>query len=162
MSEHPIGERIVNLLAMHNFWYEAFGHHPVRTAEEATATRPGYRHEQGAKALIVRALLAGGETMHYMITLPGSERFHAGKVKRLLGAREVRFATEGELSALTDGIMPGGVPPLGSLFGLKVLAERTLLDNDIIIFNAGRNYSIAMRSRDYRQLTQPIVADIIG
>lgn len=62
---------------------------------------------------------------------------------------------------LTDGVEVGGVPPFGNLFGLKVIADRRLFENEKIVFNAGdRRFSIAMRSSDYKRLVDPDIADI--
>jgi prolyl-tRNA editing enzyme YbaK/EbsC (Cys-tRNA(Pro) deacylase) len=41
--------------------------------------------------------------------------------------------------------------------------EKTLLDNEKIIFNAGdRSFSVAMRANDYLEIVEPEVEEIIG
>jgi len=47
---HPVTGQILQLLQNDGCWYETFSHAPVRTSEEAAATRPGYSLRQGAKA----------------------------------------------------------------------------------------------------------------
>ena len=51
---HDAVGRIKALLDAEACWYETFQHQPVRTSEEAAATRPGYGLHQGAKAIILR------------------------------------------------------------------------------------------------------------
>jgi Ala-tRNA(Pro) deacylase len=163
---HPVVSEIKAVLDAHNCEYKCFEHEPVRTSEEAAATRPEYSISQGAKALIVRVKLKGvpkeEEKKFIQIVVPGDARFNPKKVRSVLNVKDVRFATEEEVGKITNGIMPGGVPPFGNLFGLEVVVEATLLDNnDEIIFNAGdRRFSIAMKTDDYKKIVEPKIVDI--
>lgn len=158
--EHPIAQQITNLLAQHNFWFEAFEHEPVRTSEDAAKLRPNYTLEQGAKAIILRVKVPSVGKKFMMLVMPGNLKFDSSKVKTLLRSNDIRFATEAEVETITNGVKPGGVPPFGNLFNLEVIADTKLFDYEKIIFNAGRNYSIALKSADYKTLVQPTVADI--
>jgi len=161
MKYHHVVEDIKKLLEKGNCWYEAFEHRPVRTSEEAAKIRLGYTLKQGAKAIIVRVKKSGGVKYFAMVVIPGDQRFDTNKVKSLLNAKDIRFATEAEIKQLTDGIELGGVPPFGNLFDLEVIADLGLLSNEKIIFNAGdRRLSIAVKSMDYRNLVNPKVASI--
>ncbi|MSP13984.1 MAG: hypothetical protein EXR62_13640 [Chloroflexi bacterium] len=162
MTYHPITVTIQDLLTQHNLWFETFEHEPVRTSEEAAKTRPGYTLEQGAKAIIIQLRKSGGEKEFAMLVMPADKRFDNTKVKALLGADKIRFATEEEISQLTDGIQPGGVPPFGNLFSLEVFADPTLFENEKIVFNAGdRRFSLAMKAADYQVLVKPKVVSIL-
>ena len=96
-------------------WYETFEHQPVRTSEEAAATRPGYGLQQGAKAIIVRVKRSKNDKFFVMLVFPADRKFDAKAVKDYFAARDIRFANENEVAALTGGIQPGGVPPFGNL-----------------------------------------------
>ncbi len=161
MEDHPIVTRILKVLEEAGAWHEHFSHEPVRTSEEAAELRPGYSLRQGAKALIVRTRMAGGGRQFVMLVVPGDARFDSARVKQALGAKDLRFATPDEVAELTGGVEPGGVPPFGNLFGLPVVTDRSLYENDTIIFNASRTHSIAMRTKDYRALLAPLVASIV-
>jgi prolyl-tRNA editing enzyme YbaK/EbsC (Cys-tRNA(Pro) deacylase) len=158
---HKVTEEIQDLLARNHCWFETFEHVPVKTSEEAAKLRHGYSLRQGAKALIVRVKRSKKDKEFVMIVLSGDLKFDNDKVRKLFGAKDVRFATEGEISALTGGVQVGAVPPFGNLFNLKVFVDPKLLKNKRIVFNAGdRRFSIAMRSEDYRKLVGPQVVDI--
>lgn len=159
--DHPIAGQILQILEQDGAWHEHFSHAAVRTSEEASRLRPGYDMRQGAKALIVRARLRGGDRRFIMLIVPGDARFNSAKTKAALDAKDLRFATPEEVADLTDGVEPGGVPPFGNLFGLSVVADPSLFSNDTIIFNASRTHSIAMRAADYRRLVNPEVAEIV-
>lgn len=154
--------KIVDLLKNGGYWFETFEHEPVRTSEEAGRVRTGYSQAQGAKAMIVRVKKSGTDKSFAMLVLPGDKRFDFDKVKQLFGARDIRFATEEEVVNITDGVLPGGVPPFGNLFGLPVVADPLLFENEKIVFNAGdRSFSVAMKSADYQKIVGPRVVEIL-
>jgi Ala-tRNA(Pro) deacylase len=174
MKHNKTVREIKNLLEENDVEFKFFEHEPVRTSEEAARVRPDYELKQGAKAMIVRHKpKASGpsfapqdgasEGEHFaMLVLPGDKRFDGKKVKKALNAKDVTFASEDEVIKLTDGVIPGGVPPFGNLFDLKVLVDPSLLENDEIIFNCGdQSASIAMRSEDWKKFVQPQIEDIV-
>ena len=161
MHEHPIAQYIIDLLEEHGCWHESFHHDAVRTSEEAAAEREDYTLRQGAKALIVRAKIPNQGRQFLMLVFPADRKFEGAKVKAALGAKDIRFATEAEVEELTDGVKPGGVPPFGNRFGLRVVCDPTLFENERIVFNAGRTTSIGMLSSDYRRFVEPEIAEIV-
>lgn len=162
MQYHPAVEIIREVLDQHQVWYETFEHEPVRTSEEAASLRDGYTLHQGAKALIIRVKYSKQERAFVMLVLPGDRKFDVAKANKVLGSKDIRFATPDEIAEITAGIVPGGVPPFGQLFGLPVYVDPEVLENEKIIFNAGdRAFSIAMHSADYLTIVQPEVVELI-
>lgn len=162
MEYHKVVSKIVVLLKDGGYWFETFEHEPVRTSEEAGKVRTGYSLAQGAKAMIVRVKKSTTDKSFAMLVLPGDKRFDFTKVKQLFGAKDVRFATEEEVIKITDGVLPGGVPPFGNLFSLPVVADPLVFENEKIVFNAGdRRFSIAMNSADYLKIVGPRVSNIL-
>ena len=163
MSEplHPIAETIEKMLRDGGYWYERFLHEPVRTSEEAARVRPEYALKQGTKSLIVKGKLPKQGKRFIMIVVPGDKQFDKHKLRDATGYTDVRFAKEEEVHEITGGMLPGGVPPFGNLFGLPLFVDKTVFENEKVIFNAGdRRVSIGMKSADYRTLVGPRVADI--
>jgi prolyl-tRNA editing enzyme YbaK/EbsC (Cys-tRNA(Pro) deacylase) len=157
--------RIVALLRKHDVPFKTFEHQAVRTSEEAAAVRPEYSIAQGAKALIVRVKLRNKlpekEKQFVQIVVAGDKKFNPKRARTALGAKDIRFATEEEVKEITEGVMPGGVPPFGNLFGLSVYVDESLFNNKDIIFNAGdREFSIAMSAEDYQRIVKPHVVSI--
>ncbi len=162
MEYHKVTLQIVELLKNGGYWFETFEHEPVRTSEEAAKMRDGYSLHQGAKAIIVRVKITNSDKKFVMLVIPGDLRFDNSKVKKLFNAKDIRFATEEEITALTNGVQTGGVPPFGNLFGLEVVVDPILLENEKIVFNAGdRRFSIGMKSVDYQTLVNPQVKSIV-
>lgn len=162
MEYHKVTSQIVEILKDHGVWFETFEHEPVRTSEQAAKLRDGYTINQGAKAMIVRVKISNTERKFVMLVLPGGMRFDTRKVKKLFNAKDIRFATEEEISSITEGVLPGGVPPFGNIFGLEVIVDPLLLENEKIIFNAGdRSFSIGMGSQDYIYIVEPRIESIV-
>lgn len=159
---YPVAQEIRSLLERERCWYETFEHAPVRTSEEAAKTRPGYTLHQGAKAIILQRKDAQGERSFVMLVFPADRKLDSKAAKRVLGAKSIRFASEDEVRHVTRGVEVGAIPPFGNLFGLDVVADRGIFEQERIVFNAGdRRFSIAMTSADYRTLVRPIEAAIV-
>jgi Ala-tRNA(Pro) deacylase len=158
---HPVVEAIKLVLDTAKISYQSFEHEPVRTSEEAAQVRPEYSLAQGAKSLLVR-VKKEGKRYFIQVVVPGDKKFDPKKLGKVIGTKDIRFAYEDEVKEVTGGVVPGGVPPFGNIFGLTVYVEQTLLDNDEIIFNAGdRRYSIAMKSADYLNVVKPEVVEVV-
>ncbi len=163
MGYHEVTNKIVNLLKENGCWFETFEHEEVKTSEEAAKTRPNYSLHQGAKAMIIRVKMPIGEKKFVMLVLPGDLRFDNNKVRTVFGAKDVRFATEEEIFNLTGGVQIGGVPPFGNLFGLEVIVDPGVFENEKIVFNAGdRRFSVAMKSEDYKKLVPSKIESIVA
>lgn len=160
---HPVVIQIIELLKSNDLWFETFEHEEVRTSEDAAKLRHGYSLNQGAKALVVRVKISSTDKKFIMLIVPGNARFDTTKVKLLFGAKDIRFATENEISDITNAVQPGGVPPFGNLFNLESIVDSTLFENEKVVFNAGdRRFSIAMKSEDYKKLLNPRIESIIS
>jgi len=162
MKYHPVVQKIKELLESRQIKYDYFEHEPVRTSEEASKIRPGYTLKQGAKALVVKLYLRGGEEKFVMLVVPGDARLNSKKVKKLFDAKDLRFATEEEVGDITSGVQVGGVPPFGSLFGLQIYMDPQVEQNERIVFNAGdRRVSIALACADYVLVEHPIMTELV-
>lgn len=159
---HEVVSKIINLLSEKQAWYETFEHEPVRTSEEAAKVRSGYTLAQGSKAIIIKAKISADVREFIMLIVPGDKKFDNKKVKKVIGAKDITFASEQDVADVTGGVKVGGVPPFGNLFGLEVYADPTVFENEKIIFNAGdRSFSIGMKSKDYIRIVNPKVAEIV-
>lgn len=153
---HPIIATIRSLLDKENVSYRYMEHAAGVTSEEMAKIRNDFSLSEGAKALILMT-----DNGFIQVVVPGNKKFKNSKLRKIAGTKDIRFATPEELKQVTDGIVPGAIPPFGNLFNIPVYTDTSLLSNERIVFNCGeRTASIAMNSNDYRMIVQPIVADI--
>ncbi|MCR4326741.1 MAG: YbaK/prolyl-tRNA synthetase associated domain-containing protein [Candidatus Roizmanbacteria bacterium] len=159
---HKTVARIIELLEQHQCWYETFEHEATRTCEDVADKRKGYTIHQGAKALVVRVKFSNNDKRFMMLVIPASMRLNSKKVKAQLHAKDLRFATEAEVHQITDGVQLGGIPAMGTIFGLTVVVDPHVLANEKIAFNAGdRCFSIGMKSEDYRNIVNPRIEAMV-
>lgn len=148
-------EEIKRLLDRNKISYKIFKHEPTPTSEIASKVR-GTPLEMGAKSIILRS-----EGRFLMCVLPGNRKIDFRKVKQILGSRKLSLATAEEVKKVS-GCEIGGVPPFGNLFNIPVYLDKSLLDNELIDFNAGlQTVSIEMRSDDYLRMVNSIAGDFI-
>ncbi len=153
-----IKNKILEKVKMTGMWYETFEHEEVLTSEQAAATRHGYSLHQGAKAMIMKT----EENIFAMLVIPGDFKVDSKKAKIALQTKSFRFANVEELGSVTGGVLPGAVPPFGSLFEIKTYVDRLVFENEKIVFNAGmRTFSLAIKSADYKQLEKVEIADLV-
>jgi Ala-tRNA(Pro) deacylase len=133
--------------------YEYKEHEEVRTSEEAARAR-GEDIKIGAKAMILKC-----DEKFVMLVLSAAKKIDSKKVKRLLGADSLRFATPDEVTQLT-GCLPGGVPPFGSIFDLELVVDKSVTENEFMAFNAGeRTKSLKLKTEDYLRLLKPRIEE---
>ena len=162
MSQHQtqsgctqVTERLLALLQAAGVRYRVIEHEPVFTSQQAAAVR-GTPPEAGAKALLVKA----ADERYELLVIAGSRRVDNARLRQALGTRRVRFASADELFELT-GCRPGALPPIGQLFGLRVLLDHSLQTAPEIAFNAGSHtVSVVMNGEDLRRLLEGKLVDV--
>ena len=91
-----------------------------------------------------------------MAVLPANKQLAPSKLRKAIGAEQVRLATETDLKTLCSDCEPGAAPPFGVLYDLPVYASRALEEDDEITFNGGTHEeAIRMRFADWKKLAQP-------
>jgi Ala-tRNA(Pro) deacylase len=75
----------------------------------------------------------------------------------LNGCKKVQFVSQEELKRVT-GCNFGELPPLGKIFGLQLLMETELLQEEEIFLNAGRMaLSFVVDPKDVARLEHPLL-----
>ncbi|MFH0870127.1 MAG: YbaK/EbsC family protein [archaeon] len=144
-------QSLKNFLDEHKISYEYKEHEEVHTSEEAAKAR-GEDIKIGAKAMILKC-----DGKFIMFVLSAAKKIDSKKLKRLLDCESLRFATAEEVLKLT-GCLPGGVPPFANLFGLDLIVDKSVIDNEHMAFNAGeRTKSFKILTHNYVQLLSPRV-----
>lgn len=148
-------EKITQLLQEQGIAFEKIEHEPVYTSEQAAAVR-GISLDAGAKSLLFKT-----KQGFVLAVLPGSKRVDSKKLKKILHAKDIRFATPEEVKEHM-GCEIGSCYPLGVIAGLRTLVDESLGQNTVISFNPGRHdMSFKIRYADYQTLASPEVVDVI-
>lgn len=132
--------------------YQLIEHEAAFTAHGvAVATHVADR--ECAKSVIISV-----ENRYWMAVLRADGRINTRLIKLLFAARDVHMAHEEDLGLLFPDCELGAMPPFGNLYGLPILLDSALLDDNEIIFNAcTTTHSIRLRMQDYLRLVNPLI-----
>ncbi|MFD9489106.1 YbaK/EbsC family protein [Streptomyces sp. NPDC059991] len=90
---------------------------------------------------IVKSLVFEADGVPVIVLMDGSSRVDVELVRSELGAQKVTRAGA-ELVRATTGYAIGGVPPFGHVRRTRVLADRALLDHDVVWAAAGTPHTV--------------------
>lgn len=133
--------------------YSTIPHSIAFTAQE-TAASAHVRGIEFAKTVIVDL-----DGVLSMAVLPAQYKINLGLLKREVGAKNVKLASEDEFRTVFPGCEIGAMPPFGNLYGMDVYVEDSLLADKEIAFNAGTHTElIKIQYQDFMRLVKPKIA----
>ena len=152
----PIGAAAVTThldeLGMH---YELITHKPTfRAVDDAAAS--GVTPPFELKTLVLRD---GPDLV--LVALPASERLDLGKVRELLGHRDVGLADEDEMAAAFPRFDVGALPPIGpGLPPLALLDARVKDYSRVVCAGGDHSHSLVVIPIELIDRSRPRLADI--
>lgn len=133
--------------------FQVLEHDPAFSAHDV-AVRTNIPESEMAKAILIRI-----EEHFWMAVLRADQRINEQLLKRTFAAKNVHLAHEEDLGLLFPDCQIGAMPPFGNLYGLPVLVEDGLAEDEEIVFNAcTHTKAIRMKFRDFRRLAKPVIA----
>ena len=151
-----IHEQLRALLDQEGAVYRVIEHEPEGRTEVIAKIR-GNRIEQSVKSMTLQVRLTRRENIYCLANVPGDCRVDFDGVKSHFNADSVAFAAREKAEALT-GCVIGAIPPFSFNDQLPALVDPLVLENEEIVFNAGRlDRSIMMRLEDYIRIARPQV-----
>lgn len=134
--------------------FELFSHVPAYSAHNVAAVTHVPDREM-AKTLVIRA-----DNRHWMVVLRADFRLNDRLLKKALGAKAVHLVQEEELSSLFPDCEIGAMPPIGTLYSIPVVIDKSLVVDEEITFNAcTHTESIKMKFKDFENLVKPQIAE---
>jgi len=134
--------------------YEVLTHSETYTAQE----RAQALHVPG-KNLAKVVMLKVGERF-VMAVLPANWKVDLKRLKDIFQTPHVKLATEEGFRGLFPDCELGAMPPFGNLYGLQVYVDRSLAEDEEIVFQAGTYHdAVKLRYRDFAALVHPMVAE---
>jgi Ala-tRNA(Pro) deacylase len=140
------------LLDDHHVKYATIAHSPAYSAQMVAASThtPG---KEFAKPVMVKL---DGELA--MAVLPACHLIDFARLKKVAGTDHTELAHEEDFEAIFPGCEVGAMPPFGNLYGVKVLVDEALSENQEIAFNAGSHRELMrMAYYEYESLVKPTV-----
>ena len=154
-----IHEQLRALLDKEGATYRVIEHEPEGRTEIIAKIR-GNRIEQSVKSMTLQVRLTRKENIYCLANVPGDCRIDFDGVRKFFNADSAAFASRDKAQALT-GCLIGAIPPFSFNDQLQALVDPLVLENEEIVFNAGRlDRSIMMRLDDYIRIAKPQIVKI--
>jgi Ala-tRNA(Pro) deacylase len=149
-----IPKRLIDCLNESKASYEILQHPEAVTAQRiAQAEHVKGRHH--AKVVLVKS-----GAQHLMTVLPADYHIDLAKVEKGIGKAAV-LDTEQEFKSLFPDCAVGAMPPFGNLYDMPTYVDKSLTQQDYIVFEAGTHTdAIKLSYRDYERIVKPQVADL--
>jgi Ala-tRNA(Pro) deacylase len=145
-------QKLQAFLDVNQVKYLKIAHSPAYTAQEIAAAVhiPG---KELAKTVMVKL-----DDEITMAVLPADHRINFEKLREATGASRVQLADESEFGDLFPDCTLGAMPPFGNLYGIDVLVDASLSEDDEIAFNACTHTELIRLSYlDFENLVKPRV-----
>jgi Ala-tRNA(Pro) deacylase len=108
-----------------------------------------------AKVVIVKV-----DKRFVMTVLPARWNVDLLRLRTVFATHSVRLATEAEITGLFPDCELGAMPPFGNLYRLPVYVDRSLSEDEEIVFQAGTHSdAVRMRYWDFAALVFPVVTE---
>lgn len=129
-------------------------HHPEAYTAQQVAQREHFSGHHVAKVVVV---MVDGRPVE--LILPASRHVNLDRVRQVLGASQVRLASEEEMTKFFTDCEVGAVPALRHWQGVEVLMDRALQAEGDILFQAGTHAdAIRLNFQDWYEMVHPQVA----
>jgi len=144
-----IPKTFIDFLSHNKIAYEIL-HHPEAFTAQTVAAAEHIKGRQHAKVVMVKS---GGQ--HLMTVLPADHRVDLEKIEKITGQPAVLQA-ENEFKSLFPDCAVGTMPPFGNLYGLTTYVDKSLTQEDFIVFEAGTHTdAIKLSHHDYERFSEP-------
>lgn len=149
-----ITQRLKDFLDSKNVHYDVLAHQVAYTAPELAHAL----HVPGKEFAKVVVTKVGKQFV--MTVLPSTWNVDLMSLTRVFGTMEVRLATEEELRGLFPDCEVGAMSPFGNLYGLGTYVDRSLTEDEKIVFQGGSHSdAVRMRYQDFATLAQATVEE---
>lgn len=150
-----IPSKLIDYLQASGIPFARHSHPRAITAQELAASvhMSGYR--------VTKAVLAEVDGQTWLAVLPAAEMLDLQRLTQALGATRARLLAENEFEHLFPDCEIGAEPPFGRLFGLPVICDDSLSEDETIICRAGSHEeAIELTFDDFARLENPRLASI--
>ena len=146
-----IPKRLIDCLDENKVSYEILRHPKAVTAQRIAEAE----HVKGRHHAKVVMLKSGGQ--HLMAVLPAEHLIDLEKLATFVG-KDVSFESEQEFESLFPDCVVGAMPPFGNLYGVPTYVDKSLAEEDYIVFEAGTHTeAIKLSYHDYEKIVKPQV-----
>ncbi len=148
---------IPDFLEKQKFTFRRMPHNAAFSSE-----RMAHELHVPGKAVAKTILLRANGGSHYIVAvLPSHKKLDLDRAAKLLGGTKLRVAKKQEVTEHCPDCEYGILPPFGSRYAMRTIADLSLAENEEIVFEGNTHQeAICMKFADFRRLEEPLVAPI--
>jgi Ala-tRNA(Pro) deacylase len=130
--------------------FEEAEHREVFTAQEVAQSE----HISGHRLAKVVVVMADGRPVE--VVIPASRRLITKKLREMLGARDVRLASEAEMARVFSDVDTGAIPALRHWKDVEVVMDESMkIDGDIVLQGGTHRDTVQLAFADWYNLVKP-------
>lgn len=132
--------------------------------------RVPHRESHGARQLAKELQVSAGDVAktvllradhgyrYFVAVLPADKEINFGAVSCILGHCQLELASEAEIAERCPDCERGVLPPFGSVYGMKTIADESLTNDDDVYFEGDTHHeAIRMKFADFRRIEEPLI-----
>lgn len=147
-------ERLESYLRQQQVAFDVQQHNTAFTAQEVAQTE----HIPGK--LVAKSVVVWADGQLIMLVLPATSRVEFAGLNKAIGAHMTRLAHEEEFTGTFPDCEVGAMPPFGNLYDVPVYVDKSLTEDETIVFPAGvHTESMSLRYVDFARLVEPTIAE---
>jgi len=148
--------RAIQFLKQKKIPFETISYQHRRKGAAFAAAATGFALQQTVKTLVVEL----GKKQYALVLMPGDRRLSMKRLARFIRAKRATMADAATAERIT-GYRVGGISPFGTRHPLPVVMDRSILDLERVLINAGqRGRMLLMAPADIRDALACEVADL--
>ena len=149
---------LTQFLDQRGITYRAYHHNETYDAQHMAQIL----HISGRNVAKAVMACASNGPRFFVLVVPATQRVDLQRVAAVVGAANVRLATELEIHERCVDCEPGVVSVFGSHFGLQTIVDESVSKKDDLVFQGNTHAeSIGIRFADFYVLEHPRIATII-
>lgn len=150
----PIPAKLQKHLAANTVVYDVVPHKTVFTVYDLAQTTKVKLNT------IIKTLLVKYDKDYILVVLPAHLRLDLVALKKFLKAKKVELAKEKDMVAKFK-VKPGAMLPFGSMYKIRVVADKSLLKAEKVLMSAGSfTESLRLKMKHYLKAEKPEMAKI--
>ncbi len=146
---------VIKALKQNHIPYDILLHSQTFSSTE-TAQETHTKGKEFAKTIMVKV-----DDKMMMAVLPANYDLDLRLLTEVMNAKKVSLASEQEFSPMFKDSKIGAMPPMGNLYGMEVIMDNEMKDDNEISFNACNHEEIIrMKFSDYENMVHPMFKNI--
>lgn len=142
--------------------FEKSGINYEKHLHSTTYTAQGLAAEEHVSGyMVAKPVIVMHRNDPVMCVIPAPKHIDLNRVAKALNLSEVHLATEGEMAELFPDCELGAEPPVGKMYNMRTVMDRSLKEDEFLIMQAGTHReSVKLRREDWEKICEPIEGDI--